>query len=109
MTPGQRVEVTRHLMGVTSQDLGTVVDFPDEERVRVRLFSGSEGVHDRAAVRSIPDAVRSHISALMVALGSVSDDERARVEEQLRRVRRDGLIDFARECNGEYVRTGQRA
>ncbi len=74
---GDRVEVTRTVARVVTFDLGTVVDIPYEDGVRVEL-DGSKGralVYDAGDVRSIPDAVDRHITRLLRALGAVTGEE----------------------------------
>lgn len=104
LVAGQRVEVARQLLGVTTFDLGTVVDFPNEdEHVRVLLdvhgSSGHARVFHRGDVYTIPEAVSRHITRLMTALGQVTDAEKVAVDAELHRrlMTGTGLIDFARD------------
>lgn len=97
---GDRVEVTRTVARVVTFDLGTVVDIPYEDGVRVEL-DGSKGralVYDVNDVRSIPEAVNWHITRLVKALGAVSADEYDDVQGNLRQrlPANDDLIEHAR-------------
>lgn len=102
---GQRVEVARSLAGVTTYDLGTVADFPNEDtHVRVKLDVHVDAGHparvfDRGDVSTIPEAVSRHITRLLSALGSVSNDELDAVAGELHRrlMTHASLIDFARD------------
>lgn len=96
----QRVEVVRKVGGATLLEVGTVVDLPTEDLVRVELDEqpGVARVYDVADVSAIPEAVSRHITRLISALGAVTDGERAAVEDELHRrlATRPSLIDFAR-------------
>ena len=96
----QRVEVVRKVGGTTLLEVGTVVDLPTEDMVRVELDTqpGVGRIYDVADVSSIPEAVSRHITRLIAALGAVSPDEQAAVEDELHRrlSTRPALIDFAR-------------
>lgn len=98
MRPGQRVAVTRTFLNATSLDLGTVVDFPTEDRTRVYLDGHAEPkVFDNLDVDNIPDAVTATVTRLMRLLGETTEDERHHVETQLRRLTGHAdLIGFAR-------------
>lgn len=101
---GQRVEVARTAYGVATFDLGTVVDFPNEDtHVRVLLDAHADAGHparifERESVLPMPESVSRHVTRLLKALGAVSDGERAAVDAELRDqlMTESGLIDFAR-------------
>ena len=96
----QRVEVVRKVGGTTLLEVGTVVNLATEDLVRVELDTqpGVGRIYDVADVSSIPEAVSRHITRLIAALGAVSPDEQAAVEDELHRrlSTRPALIDFAR-------------
>ena len=85
MKPGQRVAVTRTVYGSPTLALGTVVDIPSEELVRVRLDNQDSGsnVLDVAAVQSVPDAVRRLVIDLHDLLAEVTPEENLEVERLL--------------------------
>lgn len=96
----QRVEVVRRVGGATLLEVGTVVDLPTEDLVRVELDirPGVATVYDVADVSTIPEAVSRHITRLISALGAVTVDEAPAVEDELHRrlMTHRHLIDFAR-------------
>ena len=96
----QRVEVVRKVGGATLLEVGTVVDLPTEDMVRVALDAqpGVGRIYDVADVSSIPEAVSRHITRLIAALGAVTLTEAPAVEDELHRrlMTHRRLIDFAR-------------